>query len=209
MQGAFFPQPRLRNVQEWNKWADTQGKWCHIHEQHGWIYGYWVCGRPHGKRTRLYGEYPHRFLERALRMFDVNEERILHAPSGLVPGPGVTMDRLVYGPGLPQIIGDVGAMPFPDDSFDLVLSDPPYSRADERLYDANSKPFPLKRFMSECHRVLQPGGFLGFLHTYTGPPRSNKKWRSRGIIAVAPSTQLNRTRTFSILQKIGRSGDSE
>jgi hypothetical protein len=82
----------------------------------------------------------------------------------------------------------------------VIISDPPYTRAEELAYDSAAKPYPLKGALAEAYRVLAPGGFFAMLHTYTGPPRSNKLWATRAVIAVVPSTQMNRTRTLCILQ---------
>ena len=229
------------DCKKWNAWRKEKNpKWCSLVEENGWIYGYWVCGRPHGKRTLLYGEYPHSFLERTMQLFDGldRETRLLHAPSGILTSdpamlkkyghlglkstPGVTVDlvheapatfapqeRSIPGHGVyrqlvprcPQYEASVDALNcFEDNSFDVIISDPPYTRAEELAYDSAAKPYPLKGALAEAYRVLAPGGFFAMLHTYTGPPRSNKLWATRAVIAVVPSTQMNRTRTLCILQ---------
>ena len=100
-----------------------------------------------------------------------------------------------------HVVADAADLPFEDETFDVVLSDPPYSVEDSKVY--GQKAYPLRASIEEFRRVLRPGGYVGMLHTYTGPPRSNKLWATRAVIAVAPSTQLNATRTFSIIQKRG------
>jgi hypothetical protein len=236
----------LRKAADWNSWAKQRNhKWCDIGEcrypplleDNNWIYGYWVCGRPHGKLTMLYGDYPHSFLDRVLYLFDGperwEEEGLLHAPSGILTTDptvaamygvpitrGVTVDA-VYdedfdpknpptanqrAPRLPQYQFPVDALPQEwTGRFDVVISDPPYSEVeDQRIYAGERNPlphYPLRGSMEEFYRVLKRGGFVAMLHVYTGPPRSNTQWSTRGTIAVAPSTQLNWTRTLSILQK--------
>ncbi|KKK80188.1 hypothetical protein LCGC14_2825980, partial [marine sediment metagenome] len=53
---------------------------------------------------------------------------------------------------------------FEDESFDLILSDPPYTKKDSEIYGC--PPFPIRKFVKEAHRVLRKGGYLGMLHTY-------------------------------------------
>jgi hypothetical protein len=208
------------DVMHWNQWARwrSDGKWCNLHEQNGWIYGYWVCGRPWGPVNAIYGQYPHTFLERALMLFKGldQDNRLLHAPSGTLTGPGVTVD-VVYDqefnvnnpptpkqtvPRRPQIVASVDDLPFNNETFDVILTDPPYTREEELIYRPGSKGYPLIGSMNEFHRILRPGGYVGMLHCYTGPPRRAKLgWITRAVIGVAPSVQMNRTRTFSIIQK--------
>jgi SAM-dependent methyltransferase len=92
--------------------------------------------------------------------------------------------------------GDCGTMPFPDNAFDLVLSDPPYTEEDSRLYGCAK--FPEKKFMSECRRTLRPGGYLGFL-AYHYPSYRRSEWRLRGLFAVVTGFS-RRTRMFSVFE---------
>jgi len=161
----------------------------------GWIYGVWYTGTA-WQPVKLYGQYPQKFLDRALALFP-DCERILHAPSGLVEGPGITLDSTQRAPGCPQIIGDVTNMPFDSGSMDLILTDPPYSTEDSKKYGC--KPYPTKRALAEFHRVLEPGGFVGWLDLkYPGYRR--KEWDLIGLIGVVTGA-WRATRMFSILQK--------
>jgi ubiquinone/menaquinone biosynthesis C-methylase UbiE len=58
--------------------------------------------------------------------------------------------------------GDATRMPFPDQSFDLVLN----LHALHHLGDADG----VSRFLSECHRVLKPGGTLAIVD-FPGSPQ--------------------------------------
>jgi len=164
-------------------------------EDKGWIYGVWYCGTAWHKST-LYGQYPPTFLKRALALFPTAQE-ILHCPSGKVIGPGVTMDRVHDGVRVPQVVGDAVALPFQDESFDLVLSDPPYSADDAKKYGC--KPFPLNRFCREVHRVLKPNGCFGMLH-FIMANYNRKDWTPRAMIAVVTGS-CKKVRLFSVLQK--------
>lgn len=162
----------------------------------GWIYGVWYCGTS-WKKSSLYGQYPFGFLKRALSLFpDVVD--ILHCPSGTVTGPGITVDAVSDGIRCPQIIALADDLPFLDNSFDLVLSDPPYSAEDSKKYGC--APFPLGKFVKEAHRILRPGGHLGMLHVYY-PSYRRKEWKLEALIMVITGF-LRRARVFSILTKV-------
>lgn len=166
-------------------------------EDKGWIYGVWYCGTS-WDRVKLHGQYPPTFLKRALALFPAAED-ILHAPSGTLKDvPGVTFDMVRDDVRDPDFIGDCANLPFEDGSFDLVLSDPPYSKEDSKIYGC--PPFPMGKFVKEAHRVLRPGGHLGMLHTYY-PSYRRKEFKLVGLIAVV--TGFSRaTRMFSIFEKL-------
>lgn len=161
----------------------------------GWVYGVWYCGTA-WDRVRLHGQYPPTFLKRALALFP-DARRILHVPSGTIEGGGVTVDRMRCEVRKPMIQADAAQLPFRDGSFDLVISDPPYTPADSAKYGC--KPYPLGRAMKESRRVLRPGGFLGVLHTYY-PSYRRKEWRLVALIAVVTGFQ-RATRMFSVFEK--------
>lgn len=164
-------------------------------EDKGWVYGVWYCGTS-WDRVRLHGQYPPGFLKRALALFP-DAQSVLHAPSGTVEG-GVTVDRVVDDVRRPMVQADVSALPFRDGSFDLVLSDPPYTPADSERYGC--PPFPLGRAMREFRRVLRPGGHLGVLHTYY-PSYRRREWKLQALIAVVTGFQ-RATRMFSVFERL-------
>lgn len=166
-------------------------------EDKGWIYGVWYCGTA-WIPVKLHGQYPGGFLRRALSLFPASQ-RILHCPSGtLIDVPGVTVDAVRDEVRKPQIIADASKLPFEDGSFDLVLSDPPYTEKDSKIYGMPA--FPMRKFMGEAHRVLRPGGYLGMLHTYY-PFFRRKDWKLRALIAVVTGAG-RATRVFSIMERL-------
>ena len=160
----------------------------------GWIHGVWYCGTS-WTRIRLHGQYPPGYLERASALFP-EAKQVLHCPSGTVTGPGVTVDRVRDAVRRPAIVADAGRLPFRDGSFDLVLSDPPYTPADSRKYGC--PPFPIGRMMDEAGRVLKPGGYLAMLHV-SYPMFRKQDWWLRGLIAVVTGFR-RATRILSIFQ---------
>ena len=165
----------------------------------GWSYGVWYCGTSFVK-SKMYGQYPPTFLKRAMALFPSSVD-VLHAPSGSLidmPEGHVTLD--IYDDDLrkPMFRGDCGNMPFEDNAFDLVLSDPPYSEEDSRLYGCAK--FPERKFMSECSRVLRPDGYLGFL-AYHYPSYRRADWKLEGLFAVVTGFS-RRTRMFSVFKNL-------
>lgn len=168
-------------------------------EDKGWCYGVWFCGTSFTK-VKLYGQYPPTFLNRALALFPEAKD-VLHAPSGSLvdmPENHVTLDIYEDDVRKPMFKGDCGSMPFSDSSFDLVLSDPPYTEEDSRLYGCAK--FPEKKFMAECARVLKPNAHLGFL-AYHYPSYRRKDWKLVGLFAVVTGFS-RRTRMFSVFQNL-------
>jgi len=195
MENAILKAPMTaeERVIHWNKQFP---KWPNTIYDKGWIYGVWYCGTSFQK-VELYGQYPQTFLKRALALFpDIDESRILHAPSGILEGPGVTVDSIQRKPGCPQIIADVTDMPFKDNRFDLVLTDPPYSEADSKIYGC--KKYPKNKAMKEFRRVLSPGGYLGWLDVRY-PMFRRKDWDLIGLCCVVTGF-MRVTRMFSIFQ---------
>ena len=90
------------------------------------------------------------------------DERV--APKGTRPSqPGWSCD--------PDILGDFRAMPFDDETFQLVVFDPPHIIRDEAkgefsvaygVLPRSSEQDDLAKGFAECWRVLVPGGTLVF-----------------------------------------------
>jgi SAM-dependent methyltransferase len=180
------------SVENWNA---TFPNYPRTHDEKGWIYGVWYCGTAWTK-VKLHGQYPPGFLKRALALFPEARD-IVQVPSGTLTGPGITVDAVVDEVRCPQIQASADAIPLPDDSADLILSDPPYTPTDSTKYGC--KPFPMGGFMREAHRILRPGGHLGMLHLYY-PAYHRKNWNLIGLVGVV--TGFSRaTRIFSILEK--------
>lgn len=181
------------SVENWNK---TFKKYPITVEDKGWIYGVWYCGTAWAK-VRLHGQYPPGFLKRALALFpDVPEDKIIHVPCGTLTGPGMTVDMIRDEVRQPQVQASADSLPFADNSYRLFLSDPPYTPKDSEIYGC--PPFSLGKMMKEAHRILEPGGVLGILHTYY-PSYRRQEWELIGLIAVVTGFQ-RATRMFSLFR---------
>jgi SAM-dependent methyltransferase len=164
----------------------------------GWVYGVWYCGTSFTK-VKLHGQYPPTFLKRALSLFP-EAHNVIHCPSGTLNGTsgGVTVDLIEDDARKPDVTACASDLPFLDSTFDLYLSDPPYTDKDAEIY--GTPPFPLARAMDEARRVLVPGGYFGILHTYY-PSYRRREWKLRGLIAVVTGFQ-RATRMFSIFESL-------
>jgi len=116
------------------------------------------------------GGYPIGFIEWAYNLMRVtDDDRVLHMCCGSVIS-GVTVD---IRPELnPTIVADCRDIPLPDESFDWILADPPYSEDyATNLYGTGEhypKPGEIAR---EAARLLKPGGLFGLMHFQVPMPR--------------------------------------
>jgi len=114
------------------------------------------------------GGYPHRFMEFAYELMkdagrkNVDPDQVLHLCSGSVL-TGIRVD--IRPEKNPDIIADCRNVPLPDESFDWILADPPYSEEyAKNLYGTEDfYPTPLE-IVKESMRLLKPNGLLGLLH---------------------------------------------
>jgi len=170
-------------------------KYPDLNESKGWIHGVWYCGAFY--TSSLYGQYPPTFLKRALALFPtVKEDRIMHLPSGTLTGPGMTVDLIRDEIRKPKVQASAEKLPFEDNSFDLILSDPPYSKEDSKKYGC--PPFPLRGMFQEARRVLAPGGYLGLLHFFY-PTFRRADWQMVAMIGVCTGSN-RKARLFTIFR---------
>lgn len=161
----------------------------------GWIYGLWYCPTAWMK-THFHGQYPLTFLKRALALFP-HAKDILHCPSGTLSGHGVTVDLIRDEKRNPQILASAEKLPFADNSFDLYLSDPPYTADDSKKYGCPK--WRGRVAMTEARRILRPGGYYALLNTRY-PSFNQRDWLFVALVGVV--TGANRTiRLLSIFQK--------
>lgn len=177
--------------------------------QHGrWVYGFWMIGNDYRNRSELYGAYPAGFQRRIASMFQ-DGTRVLHAFSGSLRleavrpfHPCAELIELVdlRGPEdgrHPTTIADVTDLPFRKGTFDLILSDPPYSKEDGEKYGTG---MPATRLvMTELARVARKGANLIWLDTKF-PQYRKAEWEMWGTIGLARSCN-HRVRMVSIFER--------
>lgn len=143
------------------------------------------------------GGYPLRFLANAYDWLGVtNPDLVLHLCSGSMLR-GVRVD--IRPEMNPDVVCDARNTPFPDESFDWIMIDPPYSREYARnLYGTeNNYPKP-GQLMKEASRLLRPGGRVGLLHFTV--PMIRRPLRIVDVKGITTGLGYN-IRAFTICQK--------
>lgn len=151
----------------------------------------WVLPRP--PKSRHKGGFPQYFEENLVKLLGY-PDRILH-PFG---GRAEIGTRVDINPEYePDVVADAHDLPFDDESFDLVVLDPPYS--DEEAAELYGTPrLRPGQYTAEAVRVLRQGGWLV---VYTDreprrPPRCNHTMRI--VVVLRPS---HRPRVAGVFQK--------
>ena len=176
--------------------------WYNLHKKKSWsplilhgdvVAGFWLIGAWYNVtkgRKYFYGAYPPSYLDRVMLLFPdfFHYGRILHLFSGTVPGDGHRVITFDINPELkPNVVGDAVFLSqyFKEEVFDIILADPPYSGNFEKY---GVKPFSKKKVLTECSKVIKPGGFLVWLDTHMPQWRKADGWVYRGNIGLAQST---------------------
>jgi hypothetical protein len=130
----------------------------------------WVLPRP--RRCNKYiGSFPQHFEKKVIRLLGFDEikdkNKILHSFGGMSEF-GIRVD--IKSEVKPDYVGDAHNLEmFKDETFDLVILDPPYSTdLSKRLY--GTKKLRFKQYTKEAVRVLKDGGYLVMYH-YIATPR--------------------------------------
>jgi hypothetical protein len=146
-----------------------------------WLYAVWYCGTTFQK-NKYYGQYPPGFLKRLLTLFP-DKKRIVHVCSGIVD-QDITVDIKRHL--RPVICADVRHLPFRENSIDLFVADPPYSREEaEKNYNNSKEIFPtMRKVMKDALPMLKVGGFFCILDIrYPSYSRKNG-WSLVALIMV-------------------------
>lgn len=164
----------------------------------------WVLPRP--KRDKYPGGFPLHFEGKLIRLLN-NPERVLHPFGGMGAG-GIRVDMrrthpladrfgedLIWTP--PEIQGDAHYLPFSDNSFDLVLCDPPYSDEESSTMYGTPK-ISYKKYIAEAVRVCRPGGFVASYNVVMTPRPDGTEYYYRILIATRV---YHRLRACCVFQK--------
>jgi len=137
----------------------------------------WILPRP--RADHYPGGFPQHFESKLLKFLNVGlGAKILH-PFGGMAEYGIRVD-LARGP-KPDIVANAECLPFRDNTFDLVILDPPYSdQHAKKLY--NAPPARFRRYTTEAIRVCKGYGFICFYHWYMTPRLEGTKLKSRLVI---------------------------
>ena len=160
-----------------------------------WLDGMWVMGNNY-KGSGYYGSYPPTYLKRIMALFP-DKKSVLHLFSGSLP-PG-EYTRFDINPELGDVAGEAERLSeyFPDEGFDLILADPPYSEQDAKKYGV-----PLvnrNKVVKECAKLLINGGHLVWMDQVL-PMFRKDTLHLCGLIGIVRSTN-HRFRVVSIFER--------
>lgn len=174
----------------------------------------WRCGPP--PATGQYQRYPSRFFHNFARAYPeyikkaykpkgkpvevtiVDGIEILHMFSGSI-GWGTTTDiRPETGA---DVVSPYDKLPFEDETFDLVIADPPYADFFSKQWSQDPKDHPTpKRILLEAARVTKPDGMIGILHIILIPAYREANVRRIGLHGVLAGPQ-NHVRLLNCFRK--------
>jgi hypothetical protein len=163
------------------------------------IYGCWRMGNNYSRDNDFHGSYPRSYLKRIMGLFPDNKD-ILHLFSGMVSSKNVNGTTFDINPkNNPDVLGNAEEVDkyFKENSFDLVLADPPYTKEDAKIYGYK---MPVARLvMSNLYKIVKPGGILVWLDIRM-PMYRKKEWRELGFITMVISTN-HLIRTLCIFER--------
>ena len=154
------------------------------------IEGIWVMGANYSTKTDLYGAYPYNYLKRIYALFP-KTEKTLHLFSGSIE----ECDCVDFKNGI-----DAHTMSeiIPNNYYDLILADPPYSIEDCDHYGCCM----IKRnvVFKECYKVLEKNGILIWLDQVL-PNYRKDQFKIIARIGMVKSTN-HRFRMITIFSKL-------
>lgn len=124
-----------------------------------WLWGIWSIGNNY-KGSGFYGSYPPRYLDRVRSLFP-DADLTLHLFSGSLKPMNGEHRFDINQPA--EFNGDAHNLTYyvGENSYDLIIADPPYSDEDANHYGAPM--INRNKVVNECVKVLKQGGFLVWL----------------------------------------------
>ncbi len=165
----------------------------------------WACGRPTAKYK---GAYPNGFLKRLDALLGITtEHQVLHLFSGSLRDREGEHTMDIQAENEPTFVADARKrFPMDDDSYDVVISDPPYDmnttdgvkiNYSEKLWKTEFiRPYA---WVEEAVRVLKPGGYLAILHHLVYKTPANTRRAMTVSVTCGPNTRI---RVLSIFEKM-------
>lgn len=125
----------------------------------------WKTGPP--PATGQFQRYPSRFWYYFEREYPVKDKKILHMFSGSMEWGDTTDIRSETDP---TFVAPYNDLPIEDNTYDLVVADPPYNKGFASEWTTHDKDLPKpKHILIEAARVTKPGGIIAILHVIVIP----------------------------------------
>ena len=163
----------------------------------GRIVGTWVMGNDYRVKNGYHGGYPPTYLRRVAALFP-DRRKTLHLFSGKVDLEAFPGDTVDINPNLdPTYVDDAETLKtVPLESYDLVLADPPYTKADASIYGVK---MPDRRKVMRALERLPAGAFVVWLDQ-TFPMFRKQAFEIVGLIGMWRSTN-HKIRGITIFEK--------
>lgn len=157
------------------------------------ILGIWVMGNNYTTKTDLYGAYPHGYLKRINALFPLVPKKTLHLFSGSLPDSD-DYDKVDFKTGInAESMSEI----LPDNFYELILADPPYSIEDCDHYGCCM--VKRNKVFNECFKVMKKDGILIWLDQVL-PQYKKEQFDIIGRIGMVKSTN-HRFRVITIFKK--------
>lgn len=133
----------------------------------------WVLPRP--SKSKYIGSFPLYFESRLVDLLRLRGDAKILQPFGGKAEYGIKCD--INPEVQPDVVCDAHYLPFEDNTFDLVLLDPPYSEDyADRLYDTAKKgKLKFGQYTKEAVRVCREGGYIVIYHCLATPAIKNTR----------------------------------
>jgi SAM-dependent methyltransferase len=108
----------------------------------------------------------------------------------------------------PSVVANCEHLPFPDENFDFVLADPPYSEAEAMsLYGLPY--YNIVKVLNEMARVCKPGGTVLFFHRlipaiHPGLSPEFKQLKMIGVVGIFTIAGFSNMRALTVWKKQGK-----
>jgi hypothetical protein len=142
------------------------------------------------------GGFPLHFEKRLWRLLGRPDPSLVVHPFGGMAEIGIRCD--IKPEVNPDFVCDAHHLPFPDNSKQVVICDPPYSNEENKELYGNDGELHFGQWASEAVRVCKPNGFVVMYHDRWLPKPAGTQYWMRIIVMVS---QHHRGRVCTIYQK--------
>jgi len=165
----------------------------------------WCLGPQISAGSNCKGQFPRGFMSRLMKYWGRGTKDRLMLFSGAFHELGWT--TIDIRPDVdPVIIADCESIPLPDQSYDLIVMDPPYSEQEAKsLYGL--KYVRLGKALNEAARVLRPGGTLCCLHRivpcyWVGESKEFRQLKVIAVVGVYTLAGMSNMRALTVWRKM-------